>query len=492
MSGHSRRGARCLVRAERKKGLRTIAFDHPPARGHRSPMHERWQNRSPSDLSVLLPEVAAGDVAAAVAGAVEAAQSWARTPLEERTARMRVAQRGLADAKEGLARGIARETGKPLAEAHGELGAVIAKIDLTIADAGRWLAEERIAGGPHPALVRRRARGPAAVIGPFNFPLHLGHGANVAHLLAGNPVIFKPSPLAANVCAEYGAIMAAAFPPGVFTLLQGGGAAGEALCLDPRVRAVSFTGSAPVGRTLARALAEDFSKELALELGGSNALIVCADAELEKAAIAAAEGVCLTAGQRCNATSRIIVEKPVAAEFQELFLSALAAFQPGDPLLPETRLGPLINEAAVRRYERLLASMRGEWVMPGKVEPVVAGRRGFWVRPAVVIGSDERVEDECFMPIVRLHVAGDLDEAVRIHEATPFGLTASIFTRSHALFHQLGDRLSIGNLYGNLPTTFSPSTLPFGGWKSSGNGRPGGWGFIRFATVEQAVQWPEG
>jgi acyl-CoA reductase-like NAD-dependent aldehyde dehydrogenase len=448
-----------------------------------------WQNRSPGDLSVLLPEVSAGEVSETVVVAVQAASSWARTPLEERIERLREAQQGLAAAKENLAQGIALETGKPITEALGEVGAVIAKIDLTIADAETHLAEQTNLGGPHPALVRRRARGVAAVIGPFNFPLHLGHGANVAHLLAGNPVVFKPSPLAANVAADYGAIMTAAFPPGVFTLLQGGGAEGEALCLDPRVRAVCFTGSVPVGRALAKALAEDFSKELALELGGSNALIVCADADLERAAQAAAEGACLTAGQRCNATSRVIVERPVAAEFQRLFLDALAAFRPGDPLLPETRLGPVVSAAAVTRYESLLSELDGDWLLPGKVEPVVAGKRGHYVRPAVVLRRDASTARECFVPIVQFHIAHDLDDAVRLQSATPFGLTASIFTRSETLFRQLGDRLEVGNLYANLPTTFSPSTLPFAGWKNSGNGRPGGRGFVRFTTQEQAVQW---
>ena len=451
---------------------------------------ERWQNLSPGDLSIALPAVESGDVAVAVEAAAAAAPGWVRVPLAARIEHLRQAQQAIAAGKERLARGIALETGKPITEALGEVGAVIAKIDLTIADAEIHFAGQTNFGGPHPALVRRRARGPAAVIGPFNFPLHLGHGANVAHLLAGNPVIFKPSPLAANVAADYGAIMAAAFPPGVFTLLQGGGAVGEALCLDPRVRAICFTGSVPVGRALARALAEDFSKELALELGGSNALIVCADADLEKAALAAADGACLTAGQRCNATSRVIVERPVAAEFQRLFLDALAAYQPGDPLLPETRLGPLISAAAVERYEHLLAESPGDWLLPGRVEPEVAGLRGHYVRPAVLAPQEDASADrECFVPIVQLHIARDLDDAVRIQSATPFGLTASIFTRSETRFRELGEQIEVGNLYANLPTTFSPSTLPFPGCKNSGNGRPGGRGFIRFTTLEQAVQW---
>ena len=337
--------------------------------------------------------------------------------------------------------------------------------------------------------MRQQARGPAAVIGPFNFPLHLGHGANVAHLLAGNPAIYKPSPLAAHVAGRYGELMAAHFHEGTFQAVQGGAAVGEALSLDRRVRAVCFTGSVPVGRTLARKLADDFSKDLALELGGSNALIVCANADLDKAASAAAEGACLTAGQRCNATSRVIVEQSVAKDFIPRFLEALRAFEPGDPLLPTTRLGPLVSAAAVARYEKLSTVLRGTWLLPCHVEPTVSGKCGHYVRPAVIERDDDGHTDaESFVPIVSLYLAKDLDHAVRLQRATPFGLTASIFTRDAATFERIGGQLEVGNLYANLPTTFSPSTLPFGGWGDSGNGRPGGRGFIRFTTREQAVQ----
>jgi acyl-CoA reductase-like NAD-dependent aldehyde dehydrogenase len=450
---------------------------------------DRWTNRSPGDLSIVLPEVVAGDVTSAVERARAAAPAWARVPLSERIERMRAAQQSLSAAKEELARGITIETGKPISEAQGEVGAVVAKIDLTIADAEAHLAERSKLGGPHSASVRQCVRGPAAVIGPFNFPLHLGHGAIVAHLLAGNPVIYKPSPFAANVAARYGQLMAPHFPPGVFQVVQGGGAEGEALCLDSRVRAVCFTGSVPVGHSLAQKLAADFSKDLALELGGSNALIVCSDAEVDKAAQAAAEGACLTAGQRCNATSRVIVERSVAAEFLPRFLSALSVFEPGDPLLPTTKLGPLISAAAVARYEKFCGELRGSWLLRGKVEPLVAGKRGHYVRPAVIQRDDDsRTDSECFVPIISVLIADDLAHAARLQSATPFGLVASIFTRSETAFRQLGERLEVGNLYANLPTTFSPSTLPFGGWRDSGNGRPGGRGFIRFTTREQAVQ----
>ncbi|MEQ1854503.1 MAG: aldehyde dehydrogenase family protein, partial [Chthoniobacteraceae bacterium] len=238
-----------------------------------------WRNRSPGDLSIELPEIHATDVKPALAAAAGAAASWRGTPLDKRIESLRAAQSALNSARDELARGIALETGKPLTESLGEIGAVIAKIDLTVQDALAHLAGRTITDGPHPSKVRQLPRGPAVVIAPFNFPLHLGHGATVAHLLAGNPVIFKPSPLAANVAARYAELMAAALPHGVFTLVQGSADEALALARDTRTRAVCFTGSVAAGRALALELAADFSKELALELGGRNATIVCADAD---------------------------------------------------------------------------------------------------------------------------------------------------------------------------------------------------------------------
>ena len=195
------------------------------------------------------------------------------------------------------------------------------------------------------AMVRRRARGPAAVVAPFNFPIHLGHGAAVAYLLAGNSVIFKPSPLAANVGAAYAAEMQAVLPEGVFELVQGWGATGRELCLHPGVRSVCFTGSIPVGMALAKELAADYSKSLALELGGKNALMVFSDADLDRAADAAADGLCLTTGQRCNSTSRILVHREVEEQFIARLLDSLRRYVPGDPADEATMLGPLASEA---------------------------------------------------------------------------------------------------------------------------------------------------
>lgn len=444
-----------------------------------------WSNRSPGDLSRELPEIEASNVFAAVNRSTAAFSDWRALDLAQRKALLSPCCDRLKAKQEELATLIALEVGKPLREARLEMAAVVAKFDLTFADADRYTADEPVTGGPHSSVVRRRPRGSAAVIAPFNFPVHLGHGAALAYLLAGNTVLFKPSPLAANVGAAYAAIMQSALPAGVFELVQGWGEVGRSLCLHDKVRSICFTGSAPVGQALARDLGADYSKSLALELGGKNSFIVCADADLDLAAEAAADGICLTSGQRCNSTSRLLVDRAVEKIFIEKLLASLARYQPGDPLKETTFLGPLISEKALARYRKLISS-EGEWIVPGSVNDTT----GYFATPALqrLEEGSYQSEEEAFCPVATLETFADLNAAAARHEISPWGLTASIFTKSEQTFRMLGDQLSVGNLYRNLPTTFSCSTLPFGGLRASGNGKPGGRGFIRFATDEQAVQ----
>ncbi|MBU6181970.1 MAG: aldehyde dehydrogenase family protein [Verrucomicrobia bacterium] len=456
-----------------------------------------WQNASPADLSHIFPETRSTDPAAAIRRSSDAFPGWSRLTLEARKEALARCRSNIEKNSAPLAELIARETGKPIREARLELQAVTAKFDLTFSDADSLISEKPVTGGPHPAAVRCHPLGPAAVIAPFNFPIHLGHGATVAYLLAGNTVLFKPSPLASNTAAAYAREMQAALPPGVFEPVQGWGETSRSLCLDPAVRAVCFTGSIPVGRSLAKDLATDTSKVLALELGGKNSLVVCADADLDLAAECAADGMCLTAGQRCNATSRILVEKSIAAPFLKKLLASTARYQPGDPLEDSTLLGPLIGLAAHERYERLSSLDCGEWILPGGIlEKNPRGQHGWYVLPAIALIHDPAALDasplareETFAPILVVETFGSDAEAIARHESWDFGLTASVFTRSDSRFESFAAALSVGNLYRNLPTTFSPSTLPFGGWGASGNSRPGARGFIRHAVREQAVQW---
>ncbi len=449
---------------------------------------------SPGDLSIQLPDVADGDTSAAVGRADEAFERWRTTPAAERVGCLKAAQGRISEQKEQLARGIALETGKPITEARGEVGAVVAKIDLAIADAKRHLADSTESDCTNPNVIRRRARGVAGVIGPFNFPVHLAHGAITAYLLAGNTVVFKPSPLAAGVCQAYGDLMRESFPPGVFEVVQGGAAVGQALVSHSAVRSVCFTGSVAAGKAIAGATADDLGKDVALELGGKNAAIVRDDADLDLAATAVAEAMCLTAGQRCNSTSRVLVDHTVEARFIDLLKQKLATFVPGDPLDDATRLGPVVTEAARRRYLDTIAQPLDWIVLGGAPEQVAGNKRGHYVLPAVARAEAERAvglelfREEVFAPVALVVPTRSDAEAVKLANATDYGLTTSVFTPDRDRFLKLADALEAGNVYQNLATTFSPSTLPFGGWKSSGNGRPGGRGFVRFVTNEQVVQ----
>lgn len=456
---------------------------------------QQWTVRAPGNLADELPAIETSLLGPAIAAAASAARDWAATSIDDRKNALRACRRDLEANAESLAQLIAREVGKPLTEARGEIGAVIAKFDLTFDDADRWISERDIGDGPHPAHIRFRPRGPAAVIAPFNFPVHLGHGATVAYLLAGNPVLFKPSPLAAHVGARYAEIMEAHLPVGVMQVVQGWTQTSRALALHPAIRSVCFTGSVTAGRQLARELSEDFSKSLALELGGKNATFVLADADLGAAATAVADSFCLTAGQRCNATSVVFVDVGVVDSFLDALVDSVARYQPGDPLDPETRLGPLVSAAAVDRYRSLISDRFGTAVLPGSVPDQVGGMSGHYVKPAIIRcgGPSELVtsrlfRDEAFAPILVICPMQQLGDALAAEEQSPYGLSAAIFTKDESIFREIVDALHIGNVYWNLPTTFSPSTLPFGGLGASGNGKPGGRGFIRFAADEQAIQ----
>ena len=461
-------------------------------------MTQAWQFSSPGNLDLMLDRIEPTPVEPAIAAATAAWRNWAKLGHPERIKRLTAVEAGLRGISEELAMGIALETGKPLTEARGELGAVLAKFSLTFEDAQRYLGHEQVTAGPHPAEIRRLSRGPAVVIGPFNFPLHLANGAILPHLVAGNPVIFKPSPIGAVVAKRYAEVFGQHLPEGVFQIVQGAAEEGMKLCTDDRVRAICFTGSAEVGRAIAIAVAQDFSKSVALEMGGKNALVLLADGDPLLAAKAAASGLCATAGQRCNSTSRAIIHASHAERFCDALEEELKVYQPGNPCLETTMLGPLASQAAHQRYAAALTS-GGDWLVEGAALHDCNGLRGYYVKPAVRVWKTFDAAMQCphlaielFAPLIDVFVARNDEEIIALHNATPFGLTASIFTSSRDRFEEIGCGFHVGNLYANLATTFSPSTLPFGGCGLSGNGKPASRGFIRFTTDEQAVQFGNG
>lgn len=468
----------------------------PPSQSM-APDPASWQNANPGDLSDLLPEIAASHSGTVLAAATAAAPGWAATPLPERIELLRAAQKVLYAHQEELAQGICREIGKPIVEARSESAALVTKIDFAISDAERFLTEESPDDCPQPSRIRLRSRGPTLVVGPFNFPLHLSNGPSTAHLLAGNPVILKPSPLAPHVCARYAQLIAPIFPSGVFQVAQGGAHLARTLAFDSRIRSVVFTGSFPAGRTLLAELAAlDPAKDVALELGGKNAAIVLRDADFFRAASSIAEATCLTAGQRCNATARVLVEASVLPALLRDLTPAFFPYQPNWPADESTKLGPLTTSASVDRFRTALQPIDGAtFVLPGKVIEKVGSRKGYYVEPCVRAWSNSptylahpSARQEFFAPVLEIIPIEGIEAIISAHNAVPFGLTASVFTASRKNFEHLANHLQVSNVYANLPTTFSPSALPFGGWGDSGNHHPGGRGFIRFATDEQVLQ----
>jgi len=303
--------------------------------------------------------------------------------------------------------------------------------------------------------------------------------------------------MAPVVSAKYVALLSPLFPPGVFQIAQGGTELARSLCFDRRVRSIVFTGSVPAGRgLLAEITGLDPTKDVALELGGKNASLVLADADLVRAAQMVAEAACLTGGQRCNATSRVLVDAKVLPMFSKELAPAVASFRPGWPAEENTKLGPLVNAGSVERYRTALqAPKEVKFLQPGKVHEQVGGRRGYYVEPCIRVWpsssaylADPGSKTEFFAPVIDVVPVESQEAAIAAHNAVPFGLSASVFTTSRKSFEHFSNHLHAANIYANLPTTMSPSALPFGGWGESGNRHPGGRGLIRFAADEQVLQ----
>ena len=328
------------------------------------------------DGAFVLPEHASGEIALedpgdtraelgafpfaleSIDAAVEAARrawpAWRDRPPEERADLLRRFGEALRSEREALAQLIAREVGKPLWEARTEADAMAGKIDITLGD-GLELVRERSfeVGAGTVARWTQHARGVLAVLGPFNFPGHLVHGHVVPALATGNTVVIKPSERTPAVGQLYADLAArAGFPPGVVNTVQGDGASGAVLAAHPDIDGVLFTGSWDVGRRILAATTDQPWKLVALEMGGKNAALVAADANLEAAARAIVFGATVTCGQRCSATSRAVVARGVAQELSERLVALLGALKVGYPLDDDVFMGPLGSQQVLPALSR--------------------------------------------------------------------------------------------------------------------------------------------
>jgi succinylglutamic semialdehyde dehydrogenase len=438
----------------------------------------------PGDLNALQGTFpfASASVEHAVESARGAFPAWRDARAEERADGLRRLADLIRANAEPLAKVIAVEAGKPLWEARTEVSAMVNKVKITL-DEGLALMREReveLAPG-QVGRWRAHARGVLAVLGPFNFPGHLLHGQVVPALATGNSVVIKPSERTPAVGQLYAELVSqAGFPPGVFNLVQGDGKQGAKLATHPDVQGVLFTGSYAVGRQILEASLDQPWKLVALEMGGKNGVLVCEDADLDAAAHAIAFGAAVTAGQRCTATSRVIVLRNVAAGLIERLTRILKQIRVGYPLDDDVFMGPLISAEARKHHARVLELAReegAEVLLQGG--PVDGPRAGHYVRPSLhrvpALSPESRYQrEEHFVPDLFVLEVDSFEEGNAALNATEYGLVGSVFTRDREYFERAYRESRLGLLHWNASTVGATSRLPFGGVGRSGNDRPAG------------------
>ncbi len=425
----------------------------------------------PATEAVLeeLPAAGAEEVDEAVERARAALPAWRALAPNARAAALRALAARVEDAIDELALIEARNAGKPLASARGEMGMVV--------DTFRYYAgmPERLMGETIPvtggqAFTVREPLGVVGLIVPWNFPLTIAAWKLGPALAAGNTVVLKPAELTPLSALRFEQLaLEAGLAPGVVNVVAGyGPVAGARLVEHPDVAKIAFTGSTAVGRTIAATAAQTI-KRVTLELGGKSANIIFADADLEKAAAAAPWAVFDNAGQDCCARSRLLVQASVVDEFLSLLQPHVEAFKVGDPLDPEAMMGPLISARQRDRVASLTAAEGASVAFRGSAPE----GPGFWFPPTVlapVAADSPAVREEIFGPVVAVIPFSDEEDAVRIANDTIYGLSGSIWTRDGARALRVARALQTGVLSINSNSSVRVST-PFGGFKQSGYGR---------------------
>ncbi|GHC46843.1 aldehyde dehydrogenase [Streptomyces collinus] len=437
---------------------------------------------SPRDGRVVadVADGGAAEVDAAVAAARRAFDTgpWPRlAPAERGRALLRLADL-LEERREELALTVSLEMGKPISDAYGiELRAVLTTF--------RWygqLADKLTDESPHTApdalaLVTREPAGVVGAVVPWNFPLTLAGWKVAPALAAGCTVVLKPSensPLSALLLGRLAT--EAGLPPGVLNVVTGDGpTAGRALGLHPDVDVLAFTGSTAVGRHFLRYAADSNLKRVWLELGGKSPNIVLPDApDLEKAAATAAWGVFFNQGEMCTAPSRLLVHSSIAERVTEAVVRRARELRVGDPLDPETEMGALVGRA---HLDRVAGHIRhgvdeGARLRTGG-DRVLAETGGTYLEPTVfdrVDPGSRLAREEIFGPVLSVLAFDDLDEAVRLANATEYGLAAGLWTSDLSTAHRVSRALKAGTVWVNCYEE-GDLTVPFGGMKQSGNGR---------------------
>ncbi len=438
------------------------------------------------------PSSSAEDVDAAVQAAADAFPEWSALPAAKRGAILTRAAAVIDSRVEDIAQDMTREMGKPLREARLEAARAAQILRFFAGEAFRpvgQMYEQSLTGSA--VYTRRRPLGVVGLITPWNFPAAIPAWKAAPALAYGNTVVLKlaqDAPLTGLHLAR--ALEEAELPDGVLNVIIGRGSeVGEPLVGDPRVPAISFTGSVPVGHGV-RDKAASLGKRVQLELGGHNPLIVAEDAKLDAAVTASYVGAFWSAGQKCTATRRIYVQDSIYDQFRERLLARIEDGKVGDPTDPDTEVGPIVNETQFDTVMEGIARGRDEG---GTI--IAGGERAdpdaYLIAPTVFedVADDAFLScEEVFGPVTTLYRYGSLDDAIERANAVRFGLSTAVFTTSLLTATRCVDELQAGIIHVNSQTAGAEVHVPFGGTKSSGYGpHEQGRAAIEFYTEEVTV-----
>ncbi len=453
---------------------------------------EYFENRNPADRNDLIgmfPRSGETDVQRAVDSAKRGFAQWRATPAPARGDVLRVVGDLLSKRKEEIADAMTREMGKPLTETRGDVQEGI--------DTAYYAASEgrRLFGHTVPSELRnkwamsyRRPIGIAGLICPFNFPLAIPTWKMFPALVCGNAVIFKPAedvPHTGTLLVEI--LLEAGLPPEVVQLVHGHGEdAGAAMVNHPEIPVISFTGSTETG-SIVGATCGRMHKRLSLEMGGKNAQIVMDDADLDLALEGALWGAFGTTGQRCTATSRLILQKGIHDNFLGMLVDKAKALRLGDGRKQGTDVGPMIHESAVAKVERYIdiGLSEGNDLLCGGARGTGGGLdNGNFFMPSIFarVEAGQRLDqEEIFGPVLSVIRVSSADEAFAVNNGVKYGLSSSIYTTNVNVAFRALNELDNGITYVNAPTIGAEAHLPFGGVKQTGNGhREGGWQVYEF------------
>jgi acyl-CoA reductase-like NAD-dependent aldehyde dehydrogenase len=428
---------------------------------------------NPSEVLGTTPRSGAKETERAIEAAVAAFPEWKAMLPSARGAILMEAASIIESRTDDLAQLMAREVGKAMKESQAEVARAAAILRYYGSEG--WRLPGIMPPSTRPGIQISSIREPVgivALITPWNFPLAIPTWKLAPALICGNTIVIKPASQASlDAAALVGILAEAGLPDGVLNMVTGpGGAVGDTLATDPRIKALSFTGSTSVGLSIQE---RAVGKKVQLEMGGKNPYIVMEDADLQDAAAKVAYGAFGYSGEKCTASSRAVVVESVYDQFLEELKAATEEMKVGDPLDEETDIGPVVNEVAYRSILTALeqAHEDGRVVLEGGA--IGSEDEGYFIAPAIVADVDnasETAQEEIFGPVLAVIRARDFDHAVEIANDTRYGLTAGIATRSLRYAHEFIARSESGLVNVNVPTAGLEFQVPFGGNKESGVG----------------------